>query len=219
MADFAVARLEEIEELDDGRQAYRPVRHHFGITTFGATTWTGRDIGDQIINEHDEDGGDGVHELYAVIAGHARFELDGESVDAPHGTFVSVAPGVNRVAFAEAPGTTVLAIGGGRPGEPYHADGWELWSPLIALSQAGRHEELVARARPLLEQDPDNGVLAYNVACSESLLGRTAEALADLRRAVELMPSLADHAREDEDLAALRDDPAFAEIVAGAEGR
>ena len=54
MAGYAVARLEEIDELTDGREPYRPVRHHLGITAFGATAWTGRDVGDRIINEHDE---------------------------------------------------------------------------------------------------------------------------------------------------------------------
>src|SRR6185295_12826981 len=35
MSEYAVAHLSEIDELNDGRCAYRPVRHHFGITAFG----------------------------------------------------------------------------------------------------------------------------------------------------------------------------------------
>jgi len=50
----AVARLDEIEELLDGSLPFRPVRHHFGSTSFGATTWTARDAGDRPINPHDE---------------------------------------------------------------------------------------------------------------------------------------------------------------------
>jgi tetratricopeptide (TPR) repeat protein len=221
MAEYAVARLGEIEEMDDGRCPYRPVRHHFGITTFGATTWTARAAGDRLINEHDEDDdhdGNGAHELYLVVSGEARFELDGDTVDAGPGTFVSVPGGITRTAFAQSAGTTVLAVGGSRPGKPYRPDGWELWSPLGPLFEAGRHAELVERARRLLERGPGYGMVFYNVACSESLLGRTDDALADLRRAVELQPALAEYAAEDEDLAAIRDAPAFAEVIAGANG-
>src|SRR6266545_4892628 len=56
MSEFAVAHLEEIREISDGRCPWRPVRHHFGITSFGVNTWTGREAGDRIINEHNEEG-------------------------------------------------------------------------------------------------------------------------------------------------------------------
>ena len=75
MNEYAVAHLEEIEELSDGRCPWRPVRHHFGITSFGVNTWTGRDAGDRIINEHDEsDADDNDEELYLVQSGRATFE-------------------------------------------------------------------------------------------------------------------------------------------------
>jgi hypothetical protein len=35
MAGYAVAYVDEIDELVDGRCLYRPVRLHFGITSFG----------------------------------------------------------------------------------------------------------------------------------------------------------------------------------------
>ena len=54
MSGYAIAHLDEIDELDDGRQPWRPVRHHFGISSFGITAWTGREAGDRILNEHDE---------------------------------------------------------------------------------------------------------------------------------------------------------------------
>ena len=99
-------------ELDDGRCPYRPVRHHFGITSFGVNAWTARDAGDRIINEHDESEPDSDEELYLVLRGHATFELDGERVDAPAGTLVFVRPGVKRTAFAEEAGTTIVVLGG-----------------------------------------------------------------------------------------------------------
>lgn len=213
MARYGITHLQDIEELDDGRCRYRPVRHHFGITTFGATTWTAEHAGDRLLNEHDEK--DESDELYLVISGSARFELDGDSVPAPQGTFVHVVAGVMRTAFAEEAGTTILAVSGGPQGQPYRAAGWEVWAPLRPLMQAGRHEELVARAQPLLDQRAAYPELLYNVACSESLLGRTDDALAHLRRAVELMPELSRFASDDEDLAPLRGEPAFAELTRG----
>src|ERR671932_2907912 len=108
MSGYAVARLDEIDEIADGRCPWRPVRHHFGITSFGINTWTAREAGDRIINEHDEE--DEQEELYFVHSGRARFELDGKDVDAPAGTFVFVRPGVARTALAEEPDTTVVAL-------------------------------------------------------------------------------------------------------------
>src|SRR5262245_48648155 len=100
MSGYEIAHLDEIGERDDGREPYRPVRHHFGITSFGITSWTGRNVGDRIINEHEETY-DQSEELYLVQSGRATFELDGERKDAPAGTFVFVGPAVKRTAFAE----------------------------------------------------------------------------------------------------------------------
>src|SRR6476469_3019991 len=67
MSGYEVARLDEIEELDDGREPFRPIRHHFGITSFGITAWTAREAGDRIINEHDESDPEPNEELYLVL--------------------------------------------------------------------------------------------------------------------------------------------------------
>src|SRR5512133_2081903 len=111
MSGYEVTHLDEIEELTDGREPYRPVRHHFGITAFGINSWTAREAGDRILNEHDESDG-GAEELYLVQRGRAVFELDCERLDAPAGTLVYVRPEVKRTAFAEEPGTTLVAVGG-----------------------------------------------------------------------------------------------------------
>ena len=134
MSEFAVAHLEEIDEISDGREPWRPVRHHFGITSFGINSWTGSEAGDRIINEHDEEGED--EELYFVHSGRARFEFDGEPVDAPAGTFVFARPGVKRTAFAEEPETTIL-VSGARPGKAYKPTGWELWAPAAGSTRRG----------------------------------------------------------------------------------
>ncbi len=215
MAGFAVARLDEIDEIDDGRCPFRPVRHHFGIMTFGVTAMTARSDGDRLINEHDESEPDSSEELYVVVSGHARFELDGEIQDAPAGTFVHVPAGTKRTAFARDAGTTVLAIGAAPVGKPYEPSGWELFAPLLPLFQSGDFAEGADRAQALLADDPPYGGVYYNTACFESRAGRIDAALAHLRRAVELSPSLVELARDDDDLAALREHAAFAQILGG----
>ena len=54
MSGFAMAHLDEIEEITDGRCPFRPVRHQLGISSFGINAWTGHAAGDRIINAHDE---------------------------------------------------------------------------------------------------------------------------------------------------------------------
>jgi tetratricopeptide (TPR) repeat protein len=212
---FQVTQLDQIDEIDDGRTPFRAVRHHFGIETFGITASTARADGDRLINEHDESEPESGEELYVVLRGHARFEVDGQVQDAPTGTFVHVPPGIKRTAFGREAGTTVLAIGAGAPGQPYQPSGWELFAPLFALFESGDYEEGADRAQALIAGDPPFGGLYYNTACFEARAGRIDAALAHLRRAVELSPQLAELAREDEDFASLRDQAAFAEIVGG----
>jgi tetratricopeptide (TPR) repeat protein len=211
MPAFEVARLDEIDEITDGRQPWRPIRHHFGITAFGVNAWTARDAGDRIINEHDESE-DENEELYLVTQGRATFELDGERVDAPAGTLVFVRPAVKRTAFAEEAGTTLLALGG-VPGKAYEPDGWELWAPLRPLYEAGEHAELADRLREVVTANPQYGLLFYNLACCESMAGRTSDAVEHLRRAVELSERSRAYAKDDSDLDPIRDEPAFKKLI------
>jgi tetratricopeptide (TPR) repeat protein len=212
MDEHMVAHLAEIDEIDDGREPFRPIRHHFGITSFGVTAWTGRAAGDRIINEHDEAGED--EELYLVQSGRATFELDDARVEAPAGTFVFARPGVKRTAYAEEPQTTILAIGG-RPGQAYEADGWELWAPFNRLYSEGRYAEAADGARDLAEAHPDYAGLLYNLACCESLAGRTADAIEHLGLAIAKSERFRSFASDDSDFSAIRDEPAFRALVAG----
>jgi hypothetical protein len=215
MAPPTVARLDEIDEIDDGRSPFRPVRHHFGIMTFGVNAMTARSDGDRLINEHEEAEPGSSDELYFVVSGHATFELDGESHDAPVGTFVHAPAGIKRTAFAKEAGTTVLAMGGGPRGKPYEPTGWELFAPLFPLFESGDYAEGADRAQELIADDPPYAGVYYNTACFEARAGRLDAALAHLRRAVELSASSAELARGDDDLAALRDQPGFVELVGG----
>ena len=215
MSGFAIARLDEIDELSDGRQPWRPVRHHFGISSFGITAWTGHEAGDRILNEHDEaDQSDRAEELYLVTQGRAVFELDGERRDAPAGTFVFVEPEVKRTAYAEEPETTIVAVGG-VPGKAYEVSGWELWAPFRPLYEAGDYAAVADRAEELTESGQRYAVPLYNLACCESLAGRTDEALEHLGQAIELMDGMREYAKGDSDLDAIRGEPRFEELVGG----
>jgi hypothetical protein len=222
VSSYAVVHVDEIPELDDGRRPIRPLRHHLGITGFGVNAWTAGNAGELIINEHQEadageDEQDRNEELYIVTQGRAVFELDGERRDAPAGTLVFVRPRVKRVAYAEEPGTTVVSVGA-TPGKPYDPVGWELWYPLRRLYEAGEYEQVVERLRAMIDSGARYGLLFYNLACCESVTGRSADALEHLRQSVEMSEQFREYAKNDSDLDAIRDEPAFKEIVGQASG-
>jgi hypothetical protein len=151
-----------------------------------------------------------------VTRGRAVFELDGERRDAPAGTLVFVRPRVKRVAYAEEPGTTVVSVGA-TPGKPYDPVGWELWYPLRRLYEDGEHEQIVERLQAMIDSGARYGLLYYNLACCESLTGRGADALEHLRQSVEMSSSTA-NTRRTTWISAIRDEPAFKEIVGQASG-
>jgi hypothetical protein len=212
MARFAVAHLDEIEELVDAGCHYRPIRHQLGITAFGVTAWTARTAGERVLNPHDEEDPTADQELFLVLRGHAVFKLDGESVDAPAGTLVFVPPHTQRTAEAAAAGTTILAVEG-TPGQAYDARGWELWAPLVPLYEAHEYVEVADRLSALVAASPQYPLLFFNLACCESQCGRTTEALDHLRRAIEMSEEFRQSAREDSDLDPIREEAAFKNMV------
>jgi hypothetical protein len=212
VAGWKAAHLDEIEEFEDVGCHYRPVRLHLGLSAFGASVWTAQSAGDPVINEHDPGDPTVDQELFLVIRGHAAFEVAGDRVDAPAGTFVAVPPGTQRRATAEAPDTAILLIEG-TPGTAYAPRGWELWAPLAPMYGAGRYAEVADALRSTVEAHPEYGMLFFNLACCESLTGKRTEALMHLRRAIELSEDFRDNARIDEDLNAIRDEPGFRELV------
>jgi len=212
VAAYSVARFDAIDELDDGGAPYRPVRHHFGIASFGVNSFTGRKAGDRIINEHSEE--EDQEELYLVLHGRATFELDGERVDAPAGTFVFAEPGVRRTAFAEGDGTTVVVVGG-RPGKVYEVLGFEAWAPFQRLYEAGDFAEAADRARGVIEAQPEAFGAFFYLACCEALAGRADDAARHLRYALERSERLRGLAGRNPDLDSIRDRPEIAELLAG----
>ena len=164
MAAYSVTRFDAIDEIEGDGTPYRPVRQHFGIASFGVTSFTGRKSGDRIINEHSEE--DDQEELYLVLQGHAAFELDGARVDAPAGTFVFAEPGVKRTAFAEEEGTTIIVVGG-KPGTAYEVLGFEAWAPFQPLYEAGNYAEAAERSRETIEAQPEAVGAFFCLACCE----------------------------------------------------
>jgi hypothetical protein len=211
MQTYAIAHLDDIDSLPDGRYRYRPVRHHLGIQGFGVTAWVGAAAGDPIINEYDEDS-EPTEELFIVVSGRAIFELEGEEVDTTCGTLVFTAQGTRRTAVAAEPATTILVVDG-TPGKAYDASGWELWAPLRPLYDNGEHTELRARLEDLIADNSQYPMLVYNLACSESLSGRTADAIGHLRRAADASEKLRADARKDSDFDPIRDEPSFRALI------
>lgn len=215
VSSYTVTRLDQIEEISDGRSPFRPVRHHFGITSFGVNAFTGAAAGDRIVNEHDEsEEHNRSEELYLVHSGRARFELDGESLDAPAGTFVFVPPDVKRTAFAEQPDTTIVVMGGS-PGRVYRAAGWELWVPIVPLYEAGEYDRAAERLGELAAAHPEYPLLAYNLACCESMAGHPEQALEHLHGVLAAQPDMRAMVAEDSDLEAVRALPGYAQLAAG----
>jgi hypothetical protein len=205
---WKVARVDEIERR--GRDI--PVREHFGIRSFGVNAFKPGEDG-ALVGEHDE-AGSGQEELYIVLDGNATFEIDGETIEAPAGTFVFVSPEARRKATGDG---TVLVLGG-TPGEAYQAIDWgEAWTfhndSMRAYGEK-RYADALEAVRTGLEHSPNHPGLHYNYACFATLAGDTTdETFSHLRRSVELFPRFREQARTDDDFAAVRDDPRLEEAL------
>jgi len=90
----------------------------------------------------------------------------------------------------------------------------ELWDPVRPVYEEGRYADAAEMGRELIQTHPEQVFLYYNVACCESLAGRPAEAVELLGRAIEMWDGCRDMAKDDSDFDAIRDEPAFRELVA-----
>jgi tetratricopeptide (TPR) repeat protein len=214
---FRVTSLDEVprEEGAEGSDWLR-LRRELDVKAFGVNVY-GADAGKRVIEEHDELGAAaGRHqELYLVLRGHARFELDGDVHDAPTGTAVFVRdPAVRRGAHAEEDGTLVL-VAGGDPGKAYEVSIWEQAADAYPHWRAGDYGKAVEILREVAEKYPGTGLILYNLACAEALNGEPDAALEHLAGATALEERWRKAAREDPDFDSVRDDPRFELAVAG----
>jgi len=203
-------RLDDIEPIRvvEGRLLWRPVRRTLDIGAFGINAYVAPNVGDDVVEEHTERMLQ-HEEVYVVLGGRATFTLDDETLDAPTGTVVFVRdPEVKRHARAEEPDTAVLAVGGPR-GAPYEPSAWEDIFTAERHRASGDYDAMVAEIAAGLERHPDHPMVLYGLACAETLAGQSQDALEHLRKALELKPEWADHAREDEDLVSLHGLPGW----------
>ena len=203
--------LDEIEGIPVfGSLVWKPVRKTLGVTAFGINAYTAAKAGDEVVEDHTESQL-GHEEIYAVVAGHATFTVDGEEVDAPAGTLVYLDDvAQRRSAVAKVANTTVLAIGG-KPGLHEISD-WEYFFPSLQFIAAGDYDA----ARSVLEealQEHDAPVLHYQLACVEALAGNADRALEKLELTIAGAERFRAVAAKDDDFASLRDDPRFAELT------
>ena len=206
---YAVVPIDDLVGYEIAGQArWHMIRSTLGVQAFGINAWTATEDGQQLIGEHDEAAGEAHEELYVVLAGHATFTVDGEEVDAPQGTVVHVAdPAVKRGAVV-ATGTTVLVVGA-KPGEAFTPSQWELSSQALRYWSTEEWDKAIEVLEGHLAETPDNAGVYYNLACANARAGRPEEALDRLTRAVELQPTFAEYAQNDDDLASIRGDERF----------
>jgi hypothetical protein len=196
-----VVHLDDIEAIPGpGTLTWHPVRAHLGLRAFGTNAYTASNVGDDVVEPHDEDASLAHEELYFVARGRATFTLDGETFDAPAGTYVFVPdPATHRHAVAQEPGTTVLSFGGPPTFEP---SAWEWTFRAVALTDSDP-----AAAREIVQdglgQHPESPGL--RVALARVLLreGDEAGARAALADAIERRRDVEDYVRGDAALARL----------------
>jgi predicted Zn-dependent protease len=80
-------------------------------------------------------------------------------------------------------------------------------------TKTGRIADGLRMDRKLVRLQPDNATAHYNLACSLALSRRRADALRALQRAVSLGYSDQDWMTQDPDLASLKDDPRFQQLL------
>jgi hypothetical protein len=213
MAEYKVSHLDDLDYFEYRETRTGRIRHELGITAFGINSWLGPNAGDRVIPEHAEDQEGDQDELYVVVRGRARFEVNDDTFDAPQGTLVYVPAGPNRrTAFAEEAGTTVVAVGA-TAGKAFEVHGWEFWGPLHDMFTAGDYEGVIAKGRETIEANPQYGMPLYNLACAESLGGHPDDAVRHLGMAIERWDGARELARNDSDFDPIREEPGFEELV------
>jgi hypothetical protein len=107
-----VAALSDVPRVP-GRQdiEWLPLQHALRLGAFGANVFVAPKGGEELIGLHDETGEDGQEEIYLVLRGTLRFELDDEVLELRREELVAVRDRrVRRRATALEPGSAALVI-------------------------------------------------------------------------------------------------------------
>jgi hypothetical protein len=158
VSGYRVVNLDDVEALPGpGTLTWRPVRLTLGLKAFGTNAYTADEPGVDVVEPHDE-AKLGHEEVYLVYRGAARFTLDGETFDAPAGTYVFISdPKVHRHAIALEPGTTVMSFGGPPTFEPSEWEGRFLaWGRARAAALRGDRDATLEALREVERVDPDD---------------------------------------------------------------
>ena len=179
-----------------------PIRRELGVQAFGVNAYRAERAGETVIEDHVES--PGQEELYVVLTGSVRFEVDGESFELEQGEALFVPrPEARRVGVAQADGSAVLAIGGW-PESAYHSLPWE---PIYLAQDAARNGDWERAAEILDAEAGDNrssAFVRYHLARVRAQLGDDDAALGELREAVDANPRLLQRAASEEAFARLR---------------
>jgi tetratricopeptide (TPR) repeat protein len=193
---------------------WAPVRRDLDVGSFGINAYTA-DAGSEVISEHDEVGPEARRheELYFVVKGRATFTVDGEEIEASAGTFVFVRdPAAKRKAVAEEDETTIL-VAGGKPGEVYTPPNWERSAPALGYFATEEYDKAYEVLMQTHQEFPDDATVLYNLACAESLIGHTDDAIGHLEQSIANGERFRELAQTDTDFDAIRDEPRFKELV------
>jgi Tetratricopeptide repeat/Cupin domain len=190
-----VVHLDELQAIaGPGTLTWHPVRAHLGIRAFGTNAYSAAKAGDDVVEPHDENADLAHEELYFVARGRATFTLDGETFDAPAGTYVFVPdPATHRHAVAAEPDTTVLSFGGPPTFTP---SAWEWMFRAVALVDSDL-EAARAIVEDGLEKHPESPGIRIALARVRLAEGDEAGARAALAEALALEPDAEDYVRQD----------------------
>jgi mannose-6-phosphate isomerase-like protein (cupin superfamily) len=122
MTEYTAKRINDMQTAHGG--GFVKVRAELGVSAFGM----------QIIQmppdyegypDHDH-AESGQEEVFTILSGSGRIEIEGEQVDLDPETIIRVAPHVKRKVYAGPQGIRMLVVGG-TPGKPYEiASGTQL---------------------------------------------------------------------------------------------
>ena len=211
-AGWEATQLGELDSIPlfDGI-VWHPVRRRLGIRAFGINAYTAEQVGQHVVEEHDETGGGsaGHEELYVVISGRATFTIGGDTLDAPAGSLVFISdPKLRRKAIAEEEATLVLAIGA-EPGVAYEVSPWESYFGALPAIREKRYADAISQIEAGLVERPGHPSILYNLACAESLAGRPLDAITHLQEAVRADPKYLERAKADPDFDEIRREQGF----------